>query len=134
MRRVGNDPGLRDDPIVGVTVVIVDDHAGFRAMARTMLEDAGFAVVGEAADGEAALAAVRSLRPRLVLLDVQLPDLDGFAVAQRLADAGGREAVVLTSSRSAADYGSRLVRSPARGFITKADLSGPALARMVGAV
>ncbi len=68
------------------------------------------------------------------MLDVQLPDLDGFAVAQRLADAGGEEVVVLTSSRSAADYRSRLDRSPAQGFITKADLSGPALARMVGVV
>jgi len=131
---VGNDPGPRDDPIVGVTIVIVDDHAGFRAMARTMLQEAGFAVIGEAADGEAALAAgaVPSAPPGAARRPASRPRW--LCLAQRLADAGGEELVVLTSSRSAADYGSRLVRSPARGFITKADLSGPVLARMVGAV
>lgn len=114
-------------------MVIVDDHAGFRAMARRMLQEAGFDVLGEAADGAGALAAVRALRPALVLLDIQLPDLDGFAVANRLAEAGGGEVVVLISSRAGADYGSRLARSPARGFISKADLSGSALSGMLGA-
>lgn len=102
-------------------------------MARRMLQEAGFVVVGEAADGAGALTAVQSLRPRLVLLDIQLPDFDGFAVAQRLAEAGGNEVVVLTSSRAAIDYGSRLTLSPARGFISKAELSGPALAGILGA-
>ncbi len=112
---------------MAATVVIVDDHAGFRRMARRMLEEAGFVVVAEAADGESGLSAVAALAPRLVLVDIQLPDLDGFVVARRLAQAGTDAVVILTSSRSAADYGSRLDRSPARAFIPKAELSGPAL-------
>ena len=116
---------------MAVTVVIVDDHAGFRAMARRMLEGDGFRVVGEAADGHAALSAVAGLRPQVVLLDIQLPGMDGFAVAQRLAETGGDALVVLTSSRAAADYGSRLAASPARGFIAKAELSGAGLASLL---
>lgn len=102
-------------------------------MARRMLEDAGFDVVGEAADGESALSAVAALRPQLVLLDIQLPDLDGFAVARRLTESGVCGAVILTSSRSAADYGARLTRASAVGFIAKAELSGPAVAMLLGA-
>lgn len=118
---------------MGMTVVIVDDHAGFRRMARQMLEDAGFEVVGEAADGRTALSSVATLGPELVLLDIQLPDLDGFVVAQRLADAGTGAVVILTSSRSASDYGSRLTRSTAIGFIAKAELSGTTVAGLLGA-
>ena len=75
-------PGIWDDQRVRTTVLIVDDHDGFRESARAMLEAEGFTVVGGAADGAAALAAVRQLRPEVVLLDVQLPDVDGFAVAE----------------------------------------------------
>lgn len=89
-------------------------------MAQRMLEDGGFEVVGEAADGESALSSIAALDPQLVLLDVQLPDLDGFAVAQRLAESGARAAIIMTSSRSASDYGTRLARCPAIGFIPKA--------------
>lgn len=128
---LGTPGQTRDDRGMAVTAVIVDDHAGFRAMARRMLEDEGYSVVGEAADGASAVVAVRALRPALVLLDIQLPDLDGFAVARRLADGGGGEVVVLTSTRTAEDYGSRLAGSAAHGFISKADLSGPALARVL---
>ena len=66
------------------TLLIVDDHAGFRELARALLEAEGFDVVGEAADGESALVASRVLNPDVVLLDVALPDLDGFTVCQRL--------------------------------------------------
>lgn len=128
---LGSAGETRDDPAVAVTAVIVDDHAGFRTMARRMLEDEGYRVVGEAADGASALHAVATLRPDLVLVDVQLPDFDGFAVARHLADAGRGETVVLISTRTAEDYGSRLAASAAHGFITKADLSGSALARML---
>lgn len=110
------------------TVLIVDDHAGFRRFARRLLEAGGFTVVGEAQDGTSALGAVEALRPGLVLLDVLLPDTDGFTVAERLAEQPGGPIVVLTSSREAADFGARLERSPARGFIHKGELSGPALA------
>jgi DNA-binding NarL/FixJ family response regulator len=109
------------------TVLIVDDHARFRASARALLQDLGYRVLGEADSGEAALAEVRRLRPDLVLLDVQLPGIDGFAVADRLAAEADPPAVVLTSSRSERTYRRRLATSPARGFVAKADLSAACL-------
>ncbi len=112
---------------MGLSVVIVDDHAGFRIMARRMLEESGFEVLGEASDGYAALSVVSDVRPQVVLLDIQLPDLDGFAVATRLAEVQPEVAVVLTSTRTAADYGTRLASAEARAFIAKGDLSGLAL-------
>ena len=114
------------------TVLIVDDHAGFRHFARELLEAGGFTVVGEVADGEAALVAADALRPELVLLDVVLPGIDGFAVAERLAGGGHPPAVVLTSSRAAHELGERLGQTTARGFIRKDDLTGAALAKLAG--
>jgi DNA-binding NarL/FixJ family response regulator len=116
---------------VNPTVVIVDDHAGFRSSAKALLEAAGFEVVGEAEDGVSALAAVDRLHPRIVLLDIQLPDIDGFAVAERLARAGDPPAVVLVSTRTISSYRRRLARSPVRGFISKSELSGNALSALV---
>jgi DNA-binding NarL/FixJ family response regulator len=113
------------------TVLIVDDHPGFRRLARALLENEGFAVVGEAADGAAAIDAVELLRPSVVLLDVQLPDLDGFEVAERLAEAPDAPPVVLVSTRAARAYGARLETTPARGFLTKAALSCAALAALI---
>jgi DNA-binding NarL/FixJ family response regulator len=124
--------GLWDDQLVGPTVLIVDDHDVFRASARALLEAEGFDVVGEAADGAGAVAAVAVLRPEIVLLDVQLPDLDGLAVAEQLAAAEDSPAVVLISSRDAAAYGPRLQGTRARGFIPKSGLSGEALAALIG--
>ncbi|HEU4461538.1 MAG TPA: response regulator [Solirubrobacterales bacterium] len=114
------------------SVLIVDDHPGFRASARRMLEASGYAVVGEAAAGAEAVAAAGELAPELVLLDVQLPDLDGFEVAARLQGLDNPPEIVLTSSRDRADFGDAVAESPARGFIAKAELSGPALAELVG--
>ena len=114
------------------SVLIVDDHPGFRASARRMLEASGYAVVGEAGDGAAAIAAVGELDPDLVLLDVQLPDGDGFEVAARLRALGEEAEIVLTSSRDRSDFGTAVDESPARGFIAKAELSGPALAELIG--
>ena len=111
-----------------MSVLIVDDHPSFRASARRLLEAEGFNVVGEAADGQAAIAAAQELQPEVVLLDVQLPDLDGFEVAARLAALGLPSAVVLTSSRNAAEYGRMVAETPVRGFIPKSDLSGALLA------
>jgi DNA-binding NarL/FixJ family response regulator len=116
---------------MGKTLLIVDDHASFRGFARTMLASDGFDVTGEAEDGESALAAVQDLDPDVVLLDVQLPGIDGFEVARRLAEAARRPRVVLTSSRSASDYGTRLTDSPVDGFIPKQELSAAALANLV---
>jgi DNA-binding NarL/FixJ family response regulator len=113
------------------TVLIVDDHAGFRHAARALLEADGFDVIGESATGGEGLEAVLRLRPDLVLLDVGLPDLDGITVAGRLTSvAGGGPAVVLTSSRDVFDYAPDFERCGARGFIAKAELSGAALAAL----
>jgi DNA-binding NarL/FixJ family response regulator len=109
------------------TVLIVDDHAGFRRAARRVLEAEGFDVVGESADGRSAIALVRSLRPHVVLVDVLLPDIDGFAVAERLRDEDPPTITVLTSSHDRVELAARLVTAPARGFIPKSELSGAAL-------
>ena len=91
-----------------------------------MLEAAGF-TVAEAATGVQATETARCVRPRLVLLDIQLPDLDGFEVARRLAMQADGPVVVLTSTREAADYGGLIAASPAAGFLPKDQLSGAAL-------
>jgi DNA-binding NarL/FixJ family response regulator len=109
------------------TVLIVDDHPSFRATARALLESEGWVVVGEAEDAASALAAARSLHPDVVLLDVQLPDGDGFEVCESLGRDGAPR-VVLVSSRDRADYGSCVDGCGAVGFIAKAELSGAALA------
>lgn len=108
-------------------VLIVDDHQHFRRVAAALLAAEGFDVVGEAADGESAVALTETLRPDLVLLDVQLPDLDGFEVARRVAQSVDPAPIILISSRSAADYGSRIASSGVLGFLRKEELSGPAL-------
>src|SRR5262249_1276814 len=117
--------------LVKPTVVIVDDHDGFRSSVRALLEAEGFEVVGEAGDGVSALAAVDRLHPSIVLLDIQLPDIDGFEVAERLAQAGDPPVGVLVSTRDIPAYGRRLAGSPARGFISKSELSGNALSALV---
>ena len=117
-----------DEPVT--TVLIVDDHKAFRTSARHLLEAEGFVVVGEAANGQEALALTGELAPDLVLLDIQLPDIDGFVVAGELRKRGERAAIVLTSSRDAGDYGSAIAESGARGFVPKGDLSGAAIAAL----
>ena len=112
-------------------VLIVDDHPAFRRSVRALLESLGHAVVGESATGEHALTESARLRPDVVLLDVQLPGLDGFAVAEQLATRSRPPAVVLVSTRPASAYHERLSRTPARGFLAKAELEGPALARLL---
>jgi DNA-binding NarL/FixJ family response regulator len=111
-------------------VLIVDDHEPFRAIARELLEAAGYVVTGEAADGAEALASVAAEEPDAVLLDVQLPDSDGFSIATALTANGG-PLVVLISSREAEDYGRRIVACGARGFIAKRRLSAAAFTALV---
>jgi DNA-binding NarL/FixJ family response regulator len=112
--------GVCDDCGVA-SILIVDDDRRFRGIARRLLESEGFEVVGEAEDGEGALAAARELEPDVVLLDIQLPDLDGLQVAERISADGG-PAVVLTSTRDECDFGEQLHASGARGFVPKDEL------------
>jgi DNA-binding NarL/FixJ family response regulator len=109
------------------TVVIVDDHSDFRRSAGALLDAEGFQVIGEAADAAEAISAVTSLRPDIVLLDIQLPALDGFGVAELLCAQPDAPKVVLISSRDADTYRVHLRESLAAGFIRKSGLSGAAL-------
>lgn len=113
-------------------MLIVDDHDGFRVVARSLLEDDGFDVVGEAVDGGSALAAARSLQPAIVLLDVHLPDLDGFEVSLLLADLAVAPRVVLISSRPLGELRQRVTDSPVVGFLPKHALSGAAVLALTG--
>lgn len=114
------------------TVLIVDDHPSFRASARAILEEGDFRVVGEAADGTAALQAVAELHPDVILLDVQLPDMTGFDICGLLEKGNGSSpAIVLVSSRDETDYGELVETSCAVGFIPKAELSGEAIAALI---
>lgn len=114
------------------TILIVDDHPEFRAAARALLEGDGFTVLGEAADGESAIGAVAVLDPELVLLDVHLPGIDGFAVAERLMNGPQPPpAVVLISTRAASSYRRRLATSQALGFIGKSELSAASLSALL---
>lgn len=113
------------------TVLIVDDHPSFRASARRLLEGEGYTVIGEAEDGSAALRASRELGPELILLDVRLPDLDGFAVARRISGRPGAPAVILISSREVDEWGRAVTEAGALGFIPKAQLSAQTIEELL---
>ena len=114
------------------TVLIVDDHAGFRLSARRILEADGYEVVGEAADGHEAIEAVERLKPQIVLLDVFLPGIDGFEVAKRLSsNPETKPVIVLTSSHDREDLGDGVITSSAAGFVPKDELSGAAVAALI---
>jgi len=113
-------------------VLIVDDHPSFRASARRLLEGEGYEVVGEAADGAEALRCASEVDPDVVLLDVRLPDLDGFAVSRRITGRPGAPAVILISSREVDEWGGAVADAGARGFISKADLSADAMEALLG--
>jgi DNA-binding NarL/FixJ family response regulator len=117
---------------VATTLLIVDDHPSFRASARELLEAEGFDVVGEAEDGASALEAIGRLKPDVVLLDVQLPDMNGFDVASKATANGSVAAIVLVSSRDGSDFGPLVLESGARGFIPKGELSGERLTHLIG--
>jgi DNA-binding NarL/FixJ family response regulator len=128
---IGETIGSMQELEPKLTVLIVDDHPSYRAVARSVLETDGFVVVGTARDGESGLAETLRLAPDVVLLDVELPDIDGFEVAARLRRAGSATAIVLASSRDGADFGSLVAESGARGFIDKAELTGDAIRALV---
>lgn len=113
------------------TILIIDDDPRFRTQARDILAGDGFVVIGEAVDGASGLAAAQALRPDFVLLDIGLPDIEGFEVATALAVDGPRPWVVLTSSRDARAYGRRLTSDRFLGFIPKERISGAAIRALV---
>jgi DNA-binding NarL/FixJ family response regulator len=112
-------------------VLVVDDHPSFRRCAHRLLTEEGFEVVGEAEDGASAVSLAGELVPDFVLLDIQLPDVDGFEVASRLLEREPGLTIVLVSSRDRAEYGTRIEASGARGFLAKDDLSAAALERLL---
>ena len=116
---------------MATTVLVVDDHSGFRSCARRMLEREGYDVVAEAEDGLSAVALAGELQPQLALVDVYLPDIDGFEVASRLAELDGAPAVVLISSRDRAELDPLVPASAARGFVPKDELSKEALEELI---
>ena len=116
---------------VGTRIVIIDDDPSFLVTVRALLEREGFVVAGDALNGLDGVAAVAELAPDIVLVDVNLPDIDGFEVVDRLGDGAGAPPAVLTSSRAAGDFGKLVETSRARGFITKADITGKALAEFL---
>jgi DNA-binding NarL/FixJ family response regulator len=120
-----------DDAGMRGAVLIVDDNARFRVRARRSLEADGYVVVAEASDGASALDAVPRHRPDVVLLDIGLPDMSGLEVAERLTDAPDAPAVVLTSTHDVTDFGERVARCGASGFVAKAALSGDSLAAVL---
>ena len=113
------------------TVLIVDDHPGFRSIATLLVRSAGYDVVGDAADGAEALAAAERLHPDVVLLDVELPDMTGFAVAEQLAAGADPPEVVLISGRRGNDFGARLASASALGFVAKDELSEQRLVELL---
>jgi len=129
--RIAPSGTVCDDDDMPPRVLIVDDHPGFRARARALLESEGFEVIGEAGDGATGVRRAAELGPDVILLDVQLPDMDGFAVATRVTANGGGVQVVLTSSRDGSDFGALVGSCGARGFIAKAELSGARVAALL---
>lgn len=108
-------------------VLIIDDNIAFRAAARQLLERACFVVVAEAGNGVNGIEQAKKHRPDLVLVDVQLPDFDGFEVADRLSRLEVASEVILTSSLDGTDFGALVAGSSTLGFIAKAELSAPAI-------
>jgi DNA-binding NarL/FixJ family response regulator len=116
---------------VAASVLIVDDHAGFRLSARRILEADGYMVVGEAATGREGIDRARETKPAIVLLDVYLPDGSGFDFADEIVRLEPPPAVILTSSHDREDFGESLPFSRARGFVPKGELCGSTVAALV---
>jgi DNA-binding NarL/FixJ family response regulator len=124
--------GLLEGPRPPRRVLVVDDHPSFRRCVHQLLTAEGFEVVGEAENGRSAVPLADELAPDFVLLDIQLPDVDGFEVASRLLARRPRLPILLVSSRDRAEYGERIEASGARGFVAKAELSRTTIERALG--
>ena len=113
------------------TVVIVDDNEAFRERTRTLLDAEGYLVIGDAGDGAGGLRLLRELKPDLALLDVQLPDTDGFTLAERARAPDGNTSIIIISTREAQDYAGSVARCGALGFVSKSELCGGALRKIL---
>ena len=111
-----------------MSILIVDDSAPFRELARRILAGDGFDVVGTASSSEEALSSVAVLRPQVALVDINLGADSGFELARRLdAARPDRPSVVLMSTHSADEFAELIEASPANGFVPKERLSGDAV-------
>lgn len=108
-------------------VLIIDDNDAFRAAARQLLERSRFVVVAEAQNGQEAIREAQTHQPDLAIVDLQLPDFDGFEVAERLHTLDPAIRVILTSSLDGSDFGALVAGSNALGFVGKSDLSARAI-------
>jgi DNA-binding NarL/FixJ family response regulator len=108
-------------------VLLIDDNGAFRTAAGQLLERSGFVVVAEAETGDEGVRQAAEHTPDLALVDVQLPDCDGFEVAERLSALIPAPQVILISSLDGSDFGALVTASSALGFIPKAELSARAI-------
>lgn len=129
--RIDQPQTVINNAFVGLSVFVVDDHAGFRESVRLLLETEGYTVVGEAADGRSALLRVRELRPQIALVDIHLPDIDGVELASRLRELVQPLTVILTSSHDGGDLRPVIATSGARGFVPKSELSRETIERLL---
>jgi DNA-binding NarL/FixJ family response regulator len=112
-------------------ILVIDDNAAFRGALGQVLETDGFVVVAGAGTGVSGIQLARKHKPDLVIVDVQLPDTDGFDVAEQLAVLDPALDVILTSGLDLSDLGALVTDGAARGFIPKAELSVAAITTLL---
>jgi two-component system nitrate/nitrite response regulator NarL len=127
---MGGRSACGDTGRVPPTVLVVDDDADFRNVARRLLTRRGLLVVADVASGEAAIEAVRRHRPDGVLLDVNLPDRDGLSVTRALVGRSDAPSIVLTSMDALRDPDTALAACGARAFVAKERLAEADLLRL----
>ncbi|MGH2829615.1 MAG: response regulator [Actinomycetota bacterium] len=116
---------------VTVRVLIVDDQAPFRRVAREVVEHAGdFEVVGEASSGEESVTLARELRPDLILMDVNLPGIDGTEATRQILAERGDATVLLVSTYEESEYEPRAAECGAIGYVTKSRFDPDRLAEV----
>lgn len=113
------------------SVLVVDDDAGFRDLATRILTSWGHAVIGEAGSVAEALAQAAKLRPDVVLVDIGLPDGDGFSLTEQLVAMPWAVRVVLTSSEADRTTWAAAQRAGAVSFLPKDELSSALLRQLI---